>query len=142
MALLIYKLSIPYFMIKYYFLEYAACRLSLIRLCSLVAVLIEYDKKGKSTTYSSQTVFHNVCSEHAVLFLCLYHFVSKGATKAATPNCVPQSIVRARHTPYKRYFIMFVRSTPCSSCVCVILSVKTATKAAHLTAFLLGRELY
>ena len=58
-------------MIKYYFLEYAACRLSLIRLCSLVAVLIEYDKKGKSTAYSSQTVFHNVCSEHAVLFLCL-----------------------------------------------------------------------
>ena len=53
-----------------------------------VAVLIEYDKKGKSTAYSSQTVFHNVCSEHAVLFLCLYHFVSKGATKAATPNCV------------------------------------------------------
>ena len=27
---------------------------------------------------SSQTVFHNICSEHAVLFLCLYHFASKG----------------------------------------------------------------
>ena len=55
----------------------------LVRLCSLVAVLIEYDKKG-----------------------------------------------RARHTPHKRYFIMFVRSTPCSSYVCIILSVKAATKAA------------
>ena len=69
-------------------------------------------------------------SEHVVLFLYLCYLVSKGATKSATPNRVSQSIVRARHTPYKRYFIMFVRSTPCSSCVCVILSVKTATKAA------------
>ena len=33
---------------------------------------------GKSTAYSSQTVFHNVCLEHAVLFLCLCDLVSKG----------------------------------------------------------------
>ena len=108
MALLIYKLSIPYFMIKYYFLEYAACRLSLIRLCSLVAVLIEYDKKGKSTAYSSQTVFHNVCSEHAVLFLCLYHFVSKGATKAATPNCVPQDFIMCEHDIFRPELIQWL----------------------------------
>ena len=65
-----------------------------------------------------------------MLFLCLYHLVSKGATKAATPNCVSLGIVRARHTPHKRYFIMFVRSTPCSSCICIILLVRATTKAA------------
>ena len=99
-------------------------------LCILVAVLIEYDKKGRARhtphkRYFIMFVRSTPCSSYVCVILSV-----KTATKAATPNCVPQSIVRARHTPYKRYFIMFVRSTPCSSCVCVILSVKTATKAA------------
>ena len=46
--------------------------------------------KGKSTVYPSQTVFHNVCSGHTVLFLCLCDLGSKERHKAATPNCVPQ----------------------------------------------------
>ena len=107
-------------------------------LCILVAVLIEYDKKGRARhtphkRYFIMFVRSTPCSS------CVYIIWSvKSATKAATPNCVSQSIVRARHTPRKRYFIMFVRSTPCSSYVCVILSVKTATKAATLNCVSLG----
>ena len=68
--------------------------------------------------------------EHVVLFLCLCYLVSKGATKATTPNCVSQSIVRARHTPHKRYFIMFVRGhTVLFLCLYDLVS-KGATKAA------------
>ena len=114
----------------------------LVRLCSLVAVLIEYDKKGRARhtphkRYFIMFVRSTPCSSYVCVILSV-----KTATKAATPNCVPQSIVRARHTPHKRYFIMFVRSTPCSSCVCIILSVKAPRRLLHLTAFLLGRELY
>ena len=37
---------------------------------------------------------------------------------------------RARHTPLKRYFIMFVRGTPCSSWVLCGLGKKERHKAA------------
>ena len=81
--------------------------------------------------------------EHVVLFLYLCYLVSKGATKAATPNCVPQSIVRARHIPTRTNTV--VRFAPehvvLFLYLCYLVS-KGATKAAHLTAFLLGRELY
>ena len=80
----------------------------LVRLCSLVAVLIEYDKKGKSTAYSSQTVFHNVCSEHAVLFLYLCYLVSKGAPKAATPNCIPQDFIMCEHDIFRPELIQWL----------------------------------
>ena len=43
--------------------------------------------KRKSTVYSSQTVFHNVCSEHTVLFLCLYNLGRKVRHEATTQNC-------------------------------------------------------
>ena len=45
---------------------------------------------------------------------------------------------RARHTPHKRYFIMFVRGTPCSSCICVIQVVKERHKAFYDKGALLG----
>ena len=59
---------------------------SFISLCSLWVVscdvmqpvaLVTESCKGKSTAYPSQTVFHNVCSEHAVLFFVLRHLGSK-----------------------------------------------------------------
>ena len=74
-------------------------------------------------------VFHNVCSGDTVLFLGLCDLVSKGRHKATTRNGVSQGEGRARYTPLKRYFIMFVRGTPCSSWVCVIWSVKGCHKA-------------
>ena len=46
--------------------------------------------KGKSTAYPSQTVFHNVCSGHAVLFLGLCDLGNKERHKASTRNCAPQ----------------------------------------------------
>ena len=62
----------------------------LVRLCSLVAVLIEYDKKGRARHIPTQTdTVVRFAPEHVVLFLCLCYLVSKGATKAATPHCVP-----------------------------------------------------
>ena len=42
--------------------------------------------KRKSTVYSSQTVFHNVCSEHTVLFLSLCNVDSKEHHRATTYN--------------------------------------------------------
>ncbi len=108
----------------------------LVRLCSLVAVLIEYDKKGRARhtphkRYFIMFVRSTPCSSCVCIILSV-----RTATKAATPNCVSQSIVRARHTPHKRYFIMFVRSRSCSSCICVIWSVRAPRRLLRLTAFL------
>ena len=50
----------------------------------LAAILIEYGK-GKSTASPSQTVFHNVCSGHAVLFL-YFHDVDRGERHRATTS--------------------------------------------------------
>ena len=49
--------------------------------------------KGKSTVYPSQTAFHDVCSGHTVLFLCLYDLGKKERHKATTRNGVPQGEV-------------------------------------------------
>ena len=55
--------------------------------------------KGRARHIPTQTdTVVRFAPEHIVLFLYLCYLVSKGATKAATPNCVSQSIVRARHT--------------------------------------------
>ena len=51
-----------------------------------MAILTKYCK-GKSTVSPSQTVFHNVCSGHTVLFLCLYDADSKKCHEATTHNC-------------------------------------------------------
>ena len=72
-----------------------------------------------------------------MLFLCLYHFVSKGATKAATPNCVPQDIVRARYTPSQRVFhnvcseqaVLFLY-------LCDLVNKNPPQRLLRLTAFL------
>ena len=41
-----------------------------------------------------------------------------------------RGLERARYPPRKRHFIMFVRGTPCSFCICVIQVVKERHKAA------------
>ena len=78
-------------------------------------------------------------SEHVVLFLYLCYLVSKGATKAATPNCVPQSIVRARHIPTRTNTV--VRFAPehvvLFLYLCYLVS-KGATKAATPNCVPLG----
>ena len=102
----------------------------LVRLCSLVAVLIEYDKKGRARhtphkRYFIMFVRSTPCSSYVCVILSV-----KTATKAATPNCVPQSIVRARHTPHKRYFIMLASEhVVLFLCLCYLVS-KGAIKAA------------
>ena len=74
-----------------------------------MAFLTRYDK-GKSTVYPSQTVFHNVCSGHTVLFLCLCDLVSKERHKATTRNGVPQGVGRPQHIPTQNdTVVMFVR---------------------------------
>ena len=46
--------------------------------------------KGRARHIPTQTdTVVRFAPEHVVLFLCLCYLVSKGATKAATPNCVP-----------------------------------------------------
>ena len=52
-------------------------------------------------------------------FLGLCELVGKERHKAATRNGVPQGMEEHDIFPLKRYFIMFVRGTPCSSWVCV-----------------------
>ena len=55
----------------------------------------------------------------------------RGATKGATPNCVPQGVIRARHIPPQTDpTVGLLRNTSCSSCVCIILLVSDATKGA------------
>ena len=54
--------------------------------------------KGRARHIPTQTdTVVRFAPEHVVLFLCLCYLVNKGATKAATPHCVPKGIVRARH---------------------------------------------
>ena len=87
--------------------------------------------KGRARHIPTQTeTVVRFAPEHVVLFLYLCYLVSKGATKAATPNCVSQSIVRARHTPHKRYFIMLASEhVVLFLCLCYLVS-KGAIKAA------------
>ena len=59
-------------------------------------------------------------------FLGLCELVGKERHKAATRNSVPQGMEEHDIFPLKRYFIMFVRGTPCSSWVCVSWSVRNA----------------
>ena len=72
-----------------------------------------------------------------MLFLRLCYLVNKAATKAATPRCVPQDIVRARYTPHKRYFIMFVRGhTVLFLCLCDLVNKDPPRRLLRLFVFL------
>ena len=105
----------------------------LVRLCSLVAVLIEYDKKGRARhtphkRYFIMFVRSTPCSSYVCVILSV-----KTATKAATPNCVPQDFIMCEHDIFRPELIQWLgllRNMSCSSCVCVILAVRAATKAA------------
>ena len=63
----------------------------------------------------------SVCSEYAVLFLCLCNFVSKTLHKATTRNGVYQGIGRPQHTPSQTDTVVrFVQEHVAVFCVCVI----------------------
>ena len=55
--------------------------------------VLDLKAKGKSTVYPSQTVFHNVCLGHTVLFSGLCDLGRKERHKATTRNGVPQGEV-------------------------------------------------
>ena len=89
MALLIYKSSIAYFLKKYYIFRYGYCGLSLVILCSLVAVLTEYDKEKTVTHPFTNYTVVMFAQGYVMVFCFCINLSIRGAMKAATPNCVP-----------------------------------------------------
>ena len=63
-----------------------------------------------------------------MLFLYLYNVGSKKGHKATTHNCVP----------LVKILWVFVRSTPCSSYICVIKSIMLPQGVLRMIAFLTG----
>ena len=85
---------------------------------------------GRLQYTSSQTdTVVRFASEHVVLFLYLCNLGRKGRHRLLHITTFLRGLEEHGIPPIKRYLIMFVRSTPCSSCVCAILSVRPSIKA-------------